>query len=782
MEDKSKDYRAEEMPISIDAIRKEHSSQTSVQSPCQDFCPISLNSHGYIALIEEGKLEEAYRLIRQRLPFPMTLGRICDKPCESSCRHALMDQAVAIKDLKRFVADYAHQNKIKYTPTIRSKRSERVAIIGAGPAGLAAAYDLAREGFNVTVFEALPLAGGMLAVGCPEFRLPLTMLQDEIENVTKLGVDIRVNSRVSDINSLFKDGYGAVFIATGCHTGRKPAIEGVDLDGVLVGVSLLRDIRLGKKVNLGRRALVLGGGGTAFDCARTCIRLGVPEVHIACVEQRENLPVDTSEIIAAEEEGIRILPLRTFTRILSKKRMAAGVECLNLRQAKFDKDGVLHMDVITGSEHVVEADTVIFAVGQVPDLNFFSSLVGLQITKRGTIAVDTTTLSTAIEGVFAGGDAVTNKGSVIRAIADGQKAAISITMYLNGEKPSATAKRRDDEFICLPSIVPSIEEIKKKRRVAPPLFSVESRRSSFSEAVLSYSCEEAVEQASRCLRCDLTHPAAVIRREGFGIRTGLDDLITRVRVECNPASCDYLRKALLHGLGIRRKHRTAETVIFFGCNFVFGMPMQTISSIKLLDHLGIEYTFPKDKEYCCGLQLVEWIGGEKADAASNEFMRMNLAEAQRLGGKKMVWLCQWCAYLAKRHLADQSVPQLYFLDLLCELPSLPPMRVQPTVIGYYEGCHLRRLSFAPGIELDWKGYRRILESIEGVKIVDLPHWQCCITDAEQIVEEALRKNVGSIICTCAACWTWVERIASRKGLPVRMLQDLIVEALVPKNT
>jgi len=759
---------------------KRYTYTEQIESPCQDFCPISLSCHGYISLISEGRIEEAYRLIRQRLPFPLSLGRVCDCPCEKACRRAQLDKTVAIRHLKRFAADYAITHRIDYIPEIKETRLEKVAIVGAGPAGLSAAYDLARDGFPVTIFEGLPVAGGLLAAGAPEFRLPHEILEMEIDDILKMGIEIRLNTYVTDTVSLMDQGYKAVFVATGCHQGKRLNIKGADLKGVITGVDFLKNINMRQKkivekeVASGKRVLVLGGGGVAMDCARTALRLGA-RVSVACLETKEDIPAEPDEVLEAEKEGVVIHPCRSFKRILGEEGHVSGVEAVRVADVIFDKKGSPHVEVIEGTEHILEADTVIFAVGQTPGPQSVSD--PLQTNKQGLIEINPHTLETDRPGVFAGGDIVRNLGSVVQAIADGQRAALSIIAYLTGEKPSLDQKRRDDELIPIPSGLPTEEEIADSPMVPARSIDIADRKGSFKEVMLPYSDQEAAKEASRCLRCDLVDPASEISPERMGMIPDLAKNIEKIENEGVPFSRAFLRRALLHALGIKRKSALSENVIIFGCIYVFGMTKQVLSSLKLLDHLGIDYTFLRDKELCCGLPIVEWIKGKEATEAAGEFLKWNVSEAKKLGAKRVIYLCQWCVYLAKHHLREEPVPQIYFLDfvtehLLKEKLSLPPARV-----GYYEGCHIRRLDFSPGIELDWKLYRRLLERIDGIEIVDMPHWRCCVTDAERIVEEALEKKIDYLVCSCAACWTWVERVSVRKGLPTKMLQDLILETM-----
>jgi len=482
-------------------------------APCRDACPAHQRAQGYIALIKERRFEDAYRVIREDNPFPAICGRICNHPCEEKCTRGKLDAPVAIRALKRFVADWMYhrigesgianqESAIGVQDSKSEVRGAQVAIIGAGPAGLTAAQDLVKLGHRVTVFEALPVAGGMMRVGIPEYRLPRDILQWEIEQILAQGVELRLNTRVEDVNALFEQGYNAVFIATGAHQGRKLRIPGADLPDVLINTDFLRRVNLGEKIDFsGRRVLVLGGGNVACDCARTALRLGAKEVHMACLESREKMPAHPWEIEEAEEEGVVIHPSRTFKEITSQNGKVTGLRCVKVEFRGFLPDGRPDMDEIPGTEHILPADVVIFAIGQRPDLGFLDGRI--QTTRRGTIAVDPETLATSRPGVFAGGDVVTGTAFVIDAIAAAHKAARSIDRYLRGEEGV-------EEPVLQPVVEISEEELARRLaegliverpRVEIPTSPPEERKKDFREINLTLSEEEAVAEAERCLSC-----------------------------------------------------------------------------------------------------------------------------------------------------------------------------------------------------------------------------------------------------------------------------------------
>ena len=401
------------------------------ETPCKQACPAGIAIPRYIRLIREGKFAEALAVVHERVPFPGVLGHVCPHFCEEKCQRGQVDEPVAINALKRFVSEN-DTGLWKERPKISPATGKRVAIIGSGPTGLAAAYYLTKIGHKVLVFEALPVVGGMMKVGIPEYRLPRKMLEKEIEEVRSIGFEIRTNTKVSSLDELSDQGYDAVLLAVGAHRGREIPIHGTNLKDLLIGVSFLRDVNLGRKIKIGEKVVVLGGGDVAFDCARTALRLGARDVHIACLEARDQMLANPGQIIQGMEEGLTIHPSCAFTRILSKDGQLIGVECLDIESFRFDDNGRAIIDFIKGSKHVLHTDTIISAIGQVPALEFLKGNGEVKTTRYGTLDVDMTTLATGKRGVFAAGDAVTGTASVVEAIAAGRRSAISIGKYLGG--------------------------------------------------------------------------------------------------------------------------------------------------------------------------------------------------------------------------------------------------------------------------------------------------------------------------------------------------------------
>ncbi|MFC2022774.1 FAD-dependent oxidoreductase [Chloroflexota bacterium] len=479
-------------------------------SPCQHTCPVGINIPKYVAHIAEGEYREAIDTIRDRNPFPAICGRICHHPCEFRCRRGELDEPVAIRALKRFTSDRYFEQEVEPEPFPRT-HVEQVAVVGAGPTGLSCAYFLAKAGYPVTVFEALPIGGGMLSVAIPEFRLPREVIQKEIDYIIKKGVGIIYNTPITvnfTIEDLRKDGFEAVFIAAGAQRSQRIGIPGEleDAAGFHYGLRFLRDTKLGRKVSIGSRVAVIGGGNVALDAARTALRLGAGEASIYYRRSREEMPVSEVEYEQATAEGIRVNFLVSPTRIVSDNWQVKGIQCILMSLGEPDGSGRRRPVPIAGSEFLVEADTVIAAVGQAPDLSFLPADSALERTRWETLVVNSNTLVTNIGGVFAGGDFVTGPGMVIDAIAAGRRAAIAIDKYLTGD----TSRVEMYDLRAAAAIAPSGQDTQETQeawevqpRQAPLTLPAGERRVSFAEVELAFSEEKARQEAKRCLRCDL---------------------------------------------------------------------------------------------------------------------------------------------------------------------------------------------------------------------------------------------------------------------------------------
>ncbi len=463
---------------------------------CRYACPAGVNVQGYVALIANRKFKEAYDLIRKDLVLPGVLGRVCFHPCENECERGKVDDSIAICALKRFAVDYAKKVEKEKPEPLPKKYEEKVAIIGSGPAGLAAAFELIKMGYSVSVFEKDSELGGMVRYAIPDYRLPKRVLDEDISYLVDLGVEIRTNTtfgRDITLEDLRKMGHNAFFLAVGAQESARLGVEGENLNGVLHALDFLRSANLGEKVNLGDSVAVIGGGNVAVDSARTALRLGAKKVAILYRRSRAEMPAYQPEVEEAEKEGVEIKFLVAPKRILGKNGKAAVIECLKMALGPPDETGRRRPIPIEGSEHTIPVDTVIIAIGQTLDSSTLPEKIK---TSRRTIIVDPVTFETNIPGVFAGGDAILGPASVIEAIACGKEAAISIHRFLRGEdmrtgRPEKRIKVED---------VPK-EGIVKKERKSIPVLPLEKRTENFEEVVLGYTEEMAVEEANRCLSC-----------------------------------------------------------------------------------------------------------------------------------------------------------------------------------------------------------------------------------------------------------------------------------------
>ncbi|MFB3885888.1 MAG: FAD-dependent oxidoreductase [Thermodesulfobacteriota bacterium] len=426
------EYRKEEKSLRGTLYGGKTKRRSSIPlPPCQDACPIQQDTKGYVALVAKGKFKEALELIREVNPLPAVCGFICHHPCEEACLRTEVDEPIPIRLLKRFVAEY-ERNETRPLRRLKKKRREKILVIGSGPAGLTAANDLRLLGFGVTVFEALPVSGGMLRVGIPEFRLPRDILQMEIDGIRALGVEIRTRHRFlleeKNGRGLRKLGFQAAFLSIGAHQSLSLNIPGEKLQGVLSGVEFLRETSLGKKFRIGKRVAVIGGGNVAVDVGRSALRLGGEEVQLFCIESEKEMPAIPGELAESKQEGVRINTLVSPLRIVGKRGKVIGMELVRLNSGRMDERGKIEIVPVEGSNFRVEADQIITAIGQRVDR---IGLKGFETNPNGTIRIDPETGETSINGVFAGGDAVTGPAWAIDAIAAGKKGAKAIDRYLS---------------------------------------------------------------------------------------------------------------------------------------------------------------------------------------------------------------------------------------------------------------------------------------------------------------------------------------------------------------
>ncbi len=465
---------------------------------CENACPVHTRAHQYISAILKEDYNRAFEINREDNLFPAILGRICVHPCEEKCRRGLLiDLPISICSLKRASAD--HKTPSSQKELIVRKRNKKVAIIGAGPSGLSAANDLARMGYSVTIYESFPIPGGMLNVGIPPYRLPRDVVSQAIEEVRRLGVDIHTDTPIGKelkLENLRRE-YDAVYIAAGAHKAEKLGIPGEDLQGVIHGVTFMRMVNLNEPMEIRQRVAVVGGGNTAMDTARSSLRLRAKEVFILYRRSREEMPVDPRELEQVEEEGIKIHYLTQPIQVLSKDGdKVSGVRCIRNRLGEPEKDGRRRPIPIDGSEFDIDIDVLIPAVSQSPDISFLPEEIGLEISRWDRLAINPETFETNIQGIFAGGDFVTGPMDVIRVIADGRKAALSIHAYLSGER----FQKRPAYFTPVSNVEVELD-LEKITRQKMDTLPVQERKSLDKEVELGFPKEVAVREATRCLQC-----------------------------------------------------------------------------------------------------------------------------------------------------------------------------------------------------------------------------------------------------------------------------------------
>jgi len=467
-------------------------------SPCENTCPANINVPGYVSLIAAGRFQDAYNLVMQENPFPAVCGRICTRPCERKCRRGTVDEPVAIRELKRFAADYAFKNELPYKMQLTyPKKEQRVAIIGAGASGLTCAYYLVNIGYDVDVFESENVAGGVLAFGIPEYRLPEAILQHEINLIKQAGVNIYLNKEVGrDVSfTHLREGYDAIYIATGTQYPGKVNIEGEDLRGVMHGINFLKDTNLRGDLKLNGTVAVIGGGNTAIDSARSALRIGADRVIVVYRRTQDAMPAYIEEVHEAIEEGVEIMELTAPVKFIGKDNKVVGIECVKMELGAFDASGRRKSVEVKGSNFVLDVDYVIPAVSQYADLPFISK-DEIGVTKWGTFIVDPETQMSTMEGVFAGGDVVRGPDTVITAIADGKKTASSIDLYLGGN-----GLLNKGAPIELPNVYDN-DEVVAHPQFEMEMLSPEVRKQSFAEVFLGYHKINAIAESMRCLHCE----------------------------------------------------------------------------------------------------------------------------------------------------------------------------------------------------------------------------------------------------------------------------------------
>ncbi|OQY00743.1 MAG: 4Fe-4S ferredoxin [Desulfobacteraceae bacterium 4572_130] len=481
------------------AMPSSYALEKKDKAPCGVTCPAGLNVQGYVQMVKQGKYKESLEIIMEQLPLPGVLGRVCPHECENACQRCQVDEPVAIRDLKRLAADSFDPRKVKIK--CAEKIGKKVAIIGSGPAGLSAGYHLAKKGVDSTIFEALPEAGGMLRVGIPDHRLPGEILDKDIEVITNLGVELKLNSCLGKnftVDSLMADGFDAVFLGLGAHKGIKLGISGEDLKGVHQGVDFLRELNLTGKTKVGKKVGIIGGGNVAIDVARSALRLGANEVTILYRRTRKEMPAWEEEICAAEVEGTNIVYLTAPEKVIGENGRVKALKLIKMELGEPDKSGRRRPVPIPGSEYDIEIDQLIPAIGQRPDLSSLEKLADIKITKWNTTEINPVTFATDKKGVFAGGDVQTGPSIAISAIAAGMEAAESIYRYIQGLDME---KGRQARIIENPELRSVPKNMIPENRYKMPELAIEKRTGNFNEVELGYKEDQGKKEAERCLNC-----------------------------------------------------------------------------------------------------------------------------------------------------------------------------------------------------------------------------------------------------------------------------------------
>lgn len=481
--------------IALELLLSDHTGDC--KGPCSLNCPAGTDCQGYVKLISQGKFKEAVALVKDRVPLPASIGRVCPHPCENACRRALVEEPISIAFLKSFAADEDLKSENKFMPEVAPQSGKSVGIIGGGPAGLTAAYFLAVKGHKVTIYDAMPKMGGMLRYGIPQYRLPKQVLDAEIASIAELGVEMKNNVKIGKDVSLdgIKAKHDAVVVAIGAWTSSSMGVEGETLDGVYGGIDFLRSVAMKNPLEIGKRVAVIGGGNTAMDACRSAVRLGADEVYVIYRRTRAEMPAEKIEITEAEEEGVTFKFLCNPAEIVGENGKVKLVKLQKMELGEPDSGGRRRPVPIEGEFETIELDSVIMAIGQKININGFEQL---ETTNRGNISADINSFRTSLDGVFAVGDA-TNRGAsiAIEAIGEAQKASEVVDAFLNGENVEYKKP-----FVVEKTVTAAdLADREKCARAKMPQRPAAQRKHDFDEVNLGFTAEQAINEAKRCLQC-----------------------------------------------------------------------------------------------------------------------------------------------------------------------------------------------------------------------------------------------------------------------------------------
>ena len=713
-------------------------------SPCNRECPAGTDVQSYVTLIREGKFREALEVIRKKIPLPGVCGRVCPAPCEEVCNRINIDSPIAIRALKRFVADWELKNEPLSNIEIPQQRDEKVAIVGSGPSGLAAAYYLAKKGYKTTIFEASQYTGGMLRLGIPEYRLPDDILDYEIEYIKKHGVEIKTKTPIGPdltFNNLKKQEYKAIYLSIGLQSTRKMNIPGEDLKNVISGLDFLRKFKIlawelkKQEINVKNKIIgVVGGGNVAMDSARTCLRLGAKKVIIIYRRSRKEMPASDDEIEMAEEEGIEFHFLTNPVKLYGDKtEKLKEVECIRMELGEPDESGRRRPIPIEGSEFKMKLNVLMLAIGQVADPALIEAAHDeFKLNKWGNIETDPLTLETNLPGVFAGGDIIGGEGIVVKAIANGHEAANSIDRYLRGED---LKEGRITNEILFPAATPK-KAVSSAPREIMDLIPAEERSCSFDECELGLTEEEAIREAERCLMCNLC---------------------------CN---CD-----LPPDIGGDQKFECFYGPQVFSISSEKGKYIRIPTTVIGLLNQNDITPVVLENEKCCGHDAY-WAGDFDT---FEKLARYNIELYKNAGVKKIIFNCaegyhMW-KYVYKEffdYLDDVDydfevyhTSEYILKERLLENLKIPPSEV--IKVTYHDPCRLGRFSRV------YDPPREILTKIPYVELIEMKSNRndalCCGVSAnincnlcskliqEERINEAVETGAKYLIVTCPKCLT-----------------------------
>jgi NADPH-dependent glutamate synthase beta subunit-like oxidoreductase/coenzyme F420-reducing hydrogenase delta subunit/ferredoxin len=704
--------------------------------PCENACPAHVKSQDYIDLIIKGRYQESLNVIRDRCPLPSVIGRVCPHPCESACNRGDIEESVNICGLKRFVADHIRENSNEEIKYLENKKDKRVAIVGSGPAGLTVAYQLGRRGYPVTIFEKSPVAGGMLRLGIPDYRLPPEILQADIDHIKSYGVEIKLNSPIGPpghtIGDLLKN-FDAVFIGVGLQLARGLKIEGSDLENVLYGIDFLRKCGLGEEVTVGKNVLVIGGGDVAVDVARTALRKGAEEVHMVTLESEEILPAHPWEVTEAREEGIVFHTSLGPDKFVGENGKVIGLETI-VCESVYDDKGRFNPVFGACSEEMLKCDMVFVTIGQAADLSFLDNDINVG---RG-IEIDSGNFQTSKEGVFAGGEVVTGPGAAINAMASGNKAAIVINQYLKGENISLveTIPDYNEEDIVKFEEMKRRERIESEPRKNPEHIPPDQRKTNFKEFALKWDENLAVVEANRCLSCGICCECTDNVKKCVANSIDSSQFNETISVEIEKViltpgewlSCFDLRKLTDYRWEIINPIAHVDPALCIGCNRCADTCNYNSVSVKFEAGLNVSKV---DPQLCKGC-------GDCVAECPGEAISMNLFGKDRIEQiikhtsrdkkdetrpKIFAFLCSWCSYsgadLASLHQYQGSL-NLQIIRVMCSAAISKSFVLQAFLNGadgvIIGGCHIGKCHHVEGNKDTQRRFRQISKGLTEIGI------------------------------------------------------------------